>query len=298
MQLKRLLATLAMLPLLAACGSSPVASTPAEPPGTAGAAAASPVLRLATTTSTADSGLLDAILPAFEALSGAKVEVIATGTGQALELGANGDVDVVLVHAREREEAFIAAGDGINRYHVMYNDFVIVGPVDDPAGIKDNPRASAAFAAIAAARATFVSRGDESGTHAKEQSIWASIGMTPTGTLVWYRSLGQGMGETLITANELGAYTLTDRATWLSTRKNVPNLTLLVGGATIEDNPDRTLYNPYSVIVVNPAKHPTVNHELAVPFANWLTSPETRAVIRDFGRTEYGQSLFLPEVAP
>lgn len=306
MRPQRLIAALsALFVLLAACGAPPAAQTPAEPPTAAPAATAAPtaapaasgegqVLRLATTTSTADSGLLDAILPAFQAQSGAEVEVIAVGTGQALELGANGDVDVVLVHARSREDAFVEAGDGVNRRDVMYNDFVIVGPADDPAGIAATTTAKDAFLAIVAAEAPFASRGDDSGTHSKELSIWASASVTPTQELGWYRSLGQGMGETLIAANELGAYTIADRGTWLSTQDNLQDLAILFGGATIDANPDRALYNPYGVIPVNPAKHEGINAELAEVFAAWITSPEAQAAIGEFGKDEYGQALFYP----
>lgn len=251
-------------------------------------------LRLATTTSTDDSGLLDAILPDFEQRTGAKVEVVAVGTGQALKLGENGDADVVLVHARSREDAFVAAGFGINRRDVMYNDFVVVGPNDDPATIADTQSAKDAFSSISAASATFASRGDDSGTFTKEQQIWATTGMTPTAELSWYKSLGQGMGETLIFANEQGAYTLTDRGTYLSMRDSLPNLDILVGGATIDQNPDRALRNPYGVIQVNPEKHSGINADLALAFEEWITSPTTQKMIGEFGRDTFGQPLFYP----
>lgn len=290
----RKVTTLVALLLLAACGSPPAAA-----PTSAVTQAAAPglVLRLATTTSTADTGLLDAILPAFEQQTGSKVEVVAVGTGQALELGANGDVDVVLVHARSREDKFVNDGDGINRRDVMYNDFVIVGPADDPAGIKGATSAQAAFAAIAAKEAPFASRGDDSGTYTKEKGIWAAAQITPTQELAWYKSLGQGMGETLVTANEMKAYTLADRGTWLATKKNLPNLVILVGGNTINDNPDKALLNPYGVIPVNPAKHPGVNADLAEKFAAWLVSPETQRLIGAYGVEKFGQALFFPSVA-
>jgi tungstate transport system substrate-binding protein len=252
------------------------------------------VLRLATTTSTADSGLLDAILPDFEAKHNARVDVVAVGTGQAIELGTNGDADVILVHARARENAFVEAGDGVNRLDVMYNDFVLVGPADDPAGAGGVADIKAALAAIAAAESPFASRGDDSGTHTKELSLWASTGMTPTTASGWYLSLGQGMGETLQFANENPAYTLTDRATWLAQQANLPNLSIVFGGATIADNPDPALYNPYGVIPVNPEKHPGVNFELATQFAEWITSVETQQMISEFGQAEFNQSLFYP----
>jgi tungstate transport system substrate-binding protein len=252
------------------------------------------VLRLATTTSTADSGLLDAILPDFEAKHNARVDVVAVGTGQAIELGANGDADVILVHARARENAFVEAGDGVNRLDVMYNDFILVGPAADPAGMAGAGSAKEALAAIAAAQAPFASRGDDSGTHTKEQSLWASAGLTPTTAAGWYLSLGQGMGETLQFANERPAYTLTDRATWLAQHANLPNLALLFGGATIDENQDKALYNPYGVIPVNPQKHPGVNFALATQFAEWLTSVETQRLIGEYGQAQFGQSLFYP----
>jgi tungstate transport system substrate-binding protein len=258
------------------------------------ATAASQTLRLATTTSTADSGLLEAILPDFEAKHNAKVDVIAVGTGQALELGSNGDVDVVLVHARAREDQFVADGDGINRLDVMYNDFILVGPKDDPAGVAGMDMAKEAFAQIAARSATFVSRGDDSGTHTKEKSLWSAAGLTPTVDSGWYLSIGQGMGETLLFANEKSAYTLSDRGTWLSQQANLPNLGLLVGGANIAQNKDKALLNPYGVIPVNPAKHPGVNFDLATRFAEWITSIETQKMISEYGQDKFGQPLFYP----
>jgi tungstate transport system substrate-binding protein len=289
--------------LLGAC-TTPVATPAATQPSapTQAAATQAPaeepqVLRLATTTSTADSGLLDAILPDFEAKFLAEVEVVAVGTGQALELGANGDADVVLVHARAREDAFVEAGDGLNRLDVMYNDFVLVGPATDPAGVSGLAMAKEALAQIAAAEATFVSRGDDSGTHTKEKSLWTSAGITPTADSGWYNSIGQGMGETLLFANEAGGYTLTDRGTWLAQQANLPNLAIMVGGGNITENQDKALLNPYGVIPVNPAKHSDVNFELATQFAEWITSLEVQTMIRDFGQAEFGQSLFNPSSA-
>ncbi len=261
------------------------------------ACAASPApqaLRLATTTSTQDSGLLDAILPDFESKCGCRVDVIAVGTGQALEIGARGDADVVLVHARAREDAFVAAGDGIDRRDVMRNDFVIVGSKDDPADVAGLERAADALARIAASESVFVSRGDDSGTHTKEKSLWASIGITPTPEYAWYLSIGQGMGETLKFADERSAYTLTDRATFLALQANLRNLTVAVGGQSIEANMDEALSNPYGVIIVNPQKHPGVQFELATRFVDWLTSVETQQMIRAYGRDKYGQGLFYP----
>ncbi len=252
------------------------------------------LLRLATTTSTADSGLLDTILPDFEQQYGARVEVIAVGTGQAIALGEKGDVDVILVHARAKEDDFIEAGHGVNRQDVMYNDFVLVGPESDPAAIQPFTRAAEAMATIAIHGQPFVSRGDDSGTHTKEQSLWAEMNLTPTAELSWYKSLGQGMGETLITANELGAYTLADRGTFLSMQERLPALQILVGGATIADNQDPMLRNPYGIIAVNPANHPGINTRAADLFITWIISPETQAKISDFGREKFGQPLFYP----
>lgn len=252
------------------------------------------VLRLATTTSTDDSGLLDAILPGFEAKYNARVDVVAVGTGQAIALGEAGDADVILVHARSREDEFVAAGHGIERSDVMYNDFVIVGPTADPAGISGMDLAADALTAIAGSGATFASRGDDSGTHTKEKSLWTAAGLSADPEGDWYKSLGQGMGDTLRFANESEAYTLTDRGTFLAMRDSLPNLTILVGGESIAGNADPTLFNPYGVIPVNPDKG-NINNELAQQFVTWLISPETQAEIAKFGLDTYGQPLFYPQ---
>jgi tungstate transport system substrate-binding protein len=262
---------------LAACGSS-------EPE----------VLRLATTTSTEDSGLLEVILPDFEEQFNARVDVIAVGTGQAVALGEAGDADVILVHARSREDAFVADGHGTARFDVMYNDFILVGPSDDPAGIQGTALASDALNAIATSNATFASRGDDSGTHSKERSLWTAAGLPSDPEVDWFKSLGQGMGETLRFANESGAYTLTDRGTFLSQQETLPNLAIMVGGNSIDENADPTLYNPYGVIPVNPDKG-SINEALAQDFAEWLTSVDVQAVIAEFGRDVYGQPLFYPD---
>jgi len=273
-------ATLALvLALVAACAP---ASTPTP---TATPAPEAQKLILATTTSTADSGLLDYLLPDFEARYNAKVEVIAVGTGQAIKTGEQGDADVLLVHDRPKEDKFVADGYGVNRQDVMYNDFVIVGPKDDPAGIKGMTDAAAALAKIAETQATFASRGDESGTHSKEKVIWAKMGIEPGGD--WYFSLGQGMGETLTFANEKGAYALTDRGTYLSRREGL-ELPILVEG-------DPILFNPYGVIAVNPEKHPHVKYELAMKFIEWLTSVDTQEKIGEFGRDKFGMPLFTSD---
>ncbi|CUS04151.2 ABC-type tungstate transport system permease component-like protein [Candidatus Promineifilum breve] len=272
------LAVVLLVSLLAACGAG-------EPE----------VLRLATTTSTADSGLLDAILPGFEAEHNARVDVVAVGTGQAIELGQAGDADVILVHARAREDAFVAEGHGLARYDVMYNDFILVGPTDDPAGVNGVTLAAEALATIAAAGAPFASRGDDSGTHTKELSLWETAGVTPDPAGGWYNSLGQGMGETLTFANEAGAYTLTDRGTFLSMSNSLPNLMVVVGGDSIEANADPALLNPYGVIPVNPDKSDAINGELAQAFVAWITSAEVQEQIGQFGVDTFGQPLFYPD---
>ena len=242
-------------------------------------------LVLTTTTSTYDSGLLDYLIPPFEEEHNARVRVISVGTGQALAIGARGDADVVLVHAPTLEEEFVEDGYGVMRTYVMYNDFVILGPEDDPAGITGLEDGPAAFRRIADTASTFASRGDESGTHVKEKELWEESGVGDPKDEDWYLSLGQGMGGTLTTANELGAYTLTDRGTFLS-RKNL-NLLILADG-------DETLFNPYHVIIVNPDMHFEVQMELAEAFVSFLISEETQERIREFRREEYGLSLFNP----
>lgn len=252
------------------------------------------VLRLATTTSTNDSGLLDAILPDFESEFNARVDVVAVGTGQAIQLGKAGDADIILVHSRAREDAFVAGGHGTERSDVMYNDFVIVGPGDDPAAIDSTPLASDALAAVAAAESTFASRGDDSGTHSKELSLWESAGIIPDTNSGWYKSLGQGMGATLNYSNEVGAYALTDRGTFLAQNENLPALRVMVGGASIDENVDSALLNPYGVVPVIPAKG-DINSELADEFVEWITSVETQERIGDFGVDTFGQPLFYPD---
>ncbi len=245
-------------------------------------AAGNPVLRMATTTSTENSGLLKALLPAFTQRTGIEVQVLAVGTGQALRLGQNGDVDVVLVHAPPAEKKFVAAGYGINRRAVMYNDFVIVGPADDPAGIAKAKDAADALARIAAGRQTFVSRGDDSGTHKKERRLWKKAGVQPGGD--WYREAGQGMGKVIQIAGELHAYTLSDRGTWIAYRDKSP--------LHIDFQGDAALYNPYGVIAVNPERFPDINYFAAMEFIAWLTAPEGQRLITDYQIA--GQTLFTP----
>ena len=240
---------------------------------------------LATTTSTQDSGLLDVLVPAFEKESGYDVKTLAVGSGEALRLGQEGEADVILVHSPKAEEEFVAAGYGIERQLVMHNDFIIVGPPDDPAGIRGLSSASDALARIAGSESIFLSRGDESGTHTKELDIWKKAGITPSGS--WYQETGQGMGATLVVASEKGGYTLSDRGTYLAQRANL-DLNLLVEG-------DAQLFNVYHVIIVNPEKHSEVNVKGARAFAAFLTSSATQDVIRNFGRDKYGEPLFVPD---
>jgi tungstate transport system substrate-binding protein len=245
-------------------------------------------LILATTTSTADSGLLDYLLPDFEEQYGVTVSVVAVGTGQAITLGEDGNADVLLVHARAKEDAFMEAGHGVRREDVMYNDFVILGPESDPAGISGMTSATEAFAAIAAAEAPFVSRGDESGTDVKEKSIWAAAEIEPTGD--WYISSGLGMGEVLTMADEQQAYTLSDRATYLARTLEGTELKVLVEG-------DPVLFNPYGVIAVNPDKNANIHADLAGQFIDWIISVPTQELIGQFGVEEFGAPLFTPDSA-
>ena len=277
---------LTMGALLAGCGATSVPAPEPTAAPTEAPASGSARLILATTTSTDNSGLLDYILPDFETRFHANVEVIAVGTGQALKLGEDGNCDVVLVHARAKEDRFVADGFGVNRKDVMYNDFVIVGPSDDPAGIEGLTDAAESFGRIAAAQATFVSRGDDSGTHTKELAVWKKAGITPAGE--WYVSAGQGMGAVLTMADEQRAYTLTDRGTYLARTLEGIDLSILVEG-------DPILFNPYGVIAVNPEKHPTANYALAMQFIGWLTSVDTQEKIGEFGQDKFGQPLFVPD---
>ena len=270
----------------------PASSTAAPLPQ---AGAAPPVLKLATTTSTVDTGLFTSILPAFEAQCGCRVDVVAVGTGQALELGRRGDADVLLVHAPDQEAAFMKEGHAVRRDDVMYNDFVIVGPAADPAGAARATFARDAFRAIQAAAAPFASRGDKSGTHTKELAIWKSAGVAPAPGAAWYLSVGQGMGETLTFANERRAYVLTDRATWTSMRGKLPNLRQVFGGASAGASSDRDLRNQYGVIVIDEARHPGVKTALGLRFAEWLLSKPTQQRIGAFGRDAAGHSLFYPD---
>jgi tungstate transport system substrate-binding protein len=244
-------------------------------------------LVLATTTSTYDTGLLDAINPTFQDAFGVTVRVISQGTGAAIETGRAGDADVILVHARGPEDEFISDGAGVNRRDVMFNDFVVVGPEDDPAGINGMGSATEAFTTIAEQEATFLSRGDDSGTNTKELNIWAEAGVEPAGS--WYRETGQGMGDTLNQASEQGGYTLADRGTFLSQQDNI-DLVVHVQGP-LRDGP-AILRNPYGVIPVNPAVHDNVNYQAAMAYVGFLTSPQGQTAIEEY--TANGSQLFFP----
>ena len=244
-------------------------------------------LKLSTTTSTENSGLLYELLFPFEKKFNIKVDIISVGSGKAIKLGENGDADVVLVHERDYEDKFVAEGYGVNRRDVMHNDFVIVGPAADPAGISKAKSAAEVFKLIAKKRAPFVSRGDKSGTHSKELSLWMKAKVKPSGS--WYMESGSGMGEVLIMAHEKGAYTLTDKGTYLAFQKEGKiNLSIL-----FENDP--TLFNPYGIIAVNPARHPSVNYLMAMALIGWVTSQEGQRIIADFGKGKYGAPLFFPD---
>lgn len=302
------IASLIFAALLAACGPAATPTPTAVPPtaeptvaptseptmeataeATAEAAAEGDAQRLilATTTSTEDSGLLDYLLPFFEEAYNADVDVVAVGTGQALEIGSKGDADVVLVHARAREDAFVEAGDAVARFDVMFNDFILIGPEEDPANVKEAGSAVEAFQRIASAEASFISRGDDSGTHTKELSIWAAAEVEPAGD--WYVSAGQGMGAVIGMSDEVQGYTLSDRATYLARKEQGLSLVILYEG-------DAILLNPYGVMAVNPEKHLNVNAELAQTFIDWLISVETQE--RILGFEIGGGPVFFPDSEP
>lgn len=267
--MKKTLFLTLLLILLSACAAQPT----------------QPKLILATTTSTQDSGLLDVLVPIFEEAYGYTVQTIAVGTGAALAMAEEGNADVLLVHAPSAETALMDAGFGRDRFLIMHNDFIIVGPSNDPAAIRSLILAGEALVNISASQTGFVSRGDDSGTHKKELSIWANAGLTPA----WdgYIESGQGMGATLIIASEKEAYTMTDRATFLANQNNL-DLEILVEG-------DEILLNVYHVMTVNPDNWDNINYEGALAFANFMISDETQALIKDFGIDKFGQPLFFPD---
>lgn len=257
----------------------PAAPAPAEP------AVGKPesTMVLATTTSTQDTGLLDVLVPAFDKKYGVTTKVIAVGTGEAIEMGKQGNADVLLVHARASEDAFVDSGYGVNRKDVMYNYFFIVGPKEDPAGIASIKDAGVAMQKIYDSQAKFISRGDKSGTNTKELSIWKKYDLKPQGQS-WYVEAGQGMGATLMMASEMGAYTLVDSGTWFAFADKV-NLKIVLEG-------DSVLFNPYGVIAVNPQKYPNIHYNAAMSFVQFITSDEGQQLIREY--TKNGQKLFIP----
>ncbi len=238
-------------------------------------------IKLATTTSVENSGLLDTLLPPFERLFKVRVDVIAVGTGQALKLGENGEVDVILVHAKKAEEQFIDSGFGLERQEIMFNDFVIVGDTADPAAIKGSD-AAIALRKISEKRSPFFSRGDESGTHKKEQELWAELDIKPEGK--WYLETGQGMGPTLLIANEKRGYCLADRGTYLALKEKNSLIILCAG--------DKRLYNPYSIITINPARYPGIKYDQAMKLIKWLGSPQAQKIIGTYQK--HGTTLFYP----
>ena len=278
--------------LLTACSGSAASFVPSATQAVATAAAtpaASPAasgdLILATTTSTQDSGLLDVLVPAFEATTACNVKTVAVGSGAALKLGEEGNADVLMVHSPAAETTLMEGGFGVNRELLMHNTFLVVGPSADPAGIGGMTPAKDAFSRIAAAKSTFVSRGDGSGTETKELGIWKAAGITPAGD--WYVQSGQGMGPTLQIASEKKGYTLTDKATWLATKSNLDLQ------AMVEKDP--VLLNIYHVIQVNPDKWPRVNAACAAAFSGFVLSPEGQEMIGEFGIDTYGEQLFVPD---
>ncbi|HYE81772.1 MAG TPA: substrate-binding domain-containing protein [Clostridia bacterium] len=238
---------------------------------------------LATTTSTRDTGLLDVLVPAFDKKYGVSTKVVAVGTGEAIEMGKQGNADVLLVHARKSEDAFVDSGYGVNRKDVMYNYFFIVGPKEDPIGISSIKDAGAAMKKIADSKAKFVSRGDQSGTHKKELEIWNKYGLKPQGE-AWYIEAGQGMGDTLMMASEMGGYTLVDSGTWYAFQDKV-NMKVVLEG-------DPVLFNPYGVIAVNPQKYPNIHYNAAMTFVQFITSGEGQQMIGEYMKN--GQKLFIP----
>jgi len=279
---RELLAAVGVGAVAGLAGCSTTAGEEADRPEVVGE-----TLTLTTTTSTYDTGLLDELNAPFEAAYGVTVDAVAQGTGAALESARNGDADAVMVHARSLEDAFMREGYGVNRRDLMFNDFVIVGPPADPAGIGGSGSATGAFAAIADAEATFVSRGDNSGTHTKELAVWDEAGVDPAGD--WYRETGQGMGQVLNVATEAGGYTLADRGTYLAQRERL-DLGILVQGP-IEGGPN-LLANPYGIMAVNPAIHGSVNYDLAMAYIGHVTGPEGQEIIANYESD--GEQLFYP----
>lgn len=282
-----LIVTVLVITLLAftGCTSTPESEEQPQDGGSQEVQLENTIINLATTTSTENSGLLDYLLPVLQEDTGVEAKVIAVGTGKALKMGEDGEADVLLVHAKPSEEQFVAEGHGLERFDVMYNDFVIIGPADDPAGLAEKAPNDVveAMKVINDAQATFVSRGDDSGTHKKEKSLWEAAEITPEGD--WYVSAGKGMGAVIQMANEMQAYTMSDRATYLAS-ENI-DLTVVVEG-------DELLFNQYGVIAVNPEKNDLINAEGAQAFIDWLLSEKAQNLIKEFGVEKYGQPLFTP----
>lgn len=283
--MKRLSGFISLLVLasmvLAACAPAAPTAVPTVAPTQAPPAE----MILATTTSTQDSGLLDYLLPDFEKQFNVKIKVVAVGSGQAIQTGKDGNADVLLVHSPAAEKTFMDANDGVRREDVMFNDFIIVGPASDPAKISGMKTAAEAFKAIAESKSTFISRGDDSGTHVKEKAVWTAAKLEPKGE--WYLSTGQSMGTVLTMADEKQGYTLADRATYLALTLKGLKLKILVEGEPL-------LLNPYGVIAVNPAKSPKIKGDLATKFIDWLISLPVQEKIAAFKKAEFGNSLFFP----
>ena len=284
-KIKKLISTI-MVALVLFVGCAPAKPTPQKPETKKPAV---PVvleqeITLATTTSTQDSGLLEVLIPAFEKKYSAKVKVVAVGSGAAMEMGKKGDADVLLVHSPKAEAEFMALSYGDSRKSVMHNEFVLVGPAKDPAGIK-GANALDAMKKILDSKSAFISRGDNSGTHSKEKTLWDKAKLKPAGS--WYVQSGQGMGETLTMADEMGAYTLTDLATYLA-MKSKSGLVVVVRG-------DKDLFNPYSVITVSKAKFPAIHFNTAAKFSEFILSQEGQGIIKEFGQAKYGEPLFIPD---
>ncbi len=276
--------TVCFLLLIAAAGLMLMGGCAREKPQDTGTGVSAQEVILATTTSTQDTGLLDVLVPEFEKKTGYKVKVIAVGSGAAMEMGKRGEADVLLVHAPQAEKELVDSGAGINYRLVMHNDFIVVGPPDDPAGIKGK-NVLEAFKLIADKKVVFISRGDESGTHKKEKELWALAGIKPEGS--WYQQSGTGMGQTLNIANEKQGYTLSDKGTYLAHKRNI-NLEVLV-------EKDKSLLNIYHVMQVNPEKFDKVNGEGGKAFVEFMVSPEVQRIIGEYGKDKYGEPLFTPD---
>ncbi|MDD1744892.1 MAG: substrate-binding domain-containing protein [Candidatus Methanoperedens sp.] len=285
--MKNLFAKILLVSVLISLFSGCVQQTPTENATTPTSTASTPQdLRLATTTSTCDTGLLDVLNKKFELENNVKISTICEGTGKAIATGELGAADVVMVHVVQAELKAVANGSFINRSYMMYNYFVIIGPENDPAGIRNASNATDAFNKIAAKQSPFISRGDDSGTHTMEKSIWKAANITPAGT--WYLSVGKGMGDTIITANTKEGYTLSDRGTYLAMKDKV-NLRILF------ESDQKYLFNPYHVMAVNPAKFPNVKYDLAMKYVNFVISPAGQEIIRNYGKDKYAEALFVPE---